>query len=370
MQNSDTSPPVSIFDSQGLDRSWRRLDLDFKTLRRLKNDLFKRFLPDEVALFRSGCPSRIPCHVLEVYRRLDSTMDGATKILLRTQAGLLIESVILRTATGRTTLCLSSQVGCAAACDFCATGRMGIARNLSPPEIVDQVLLAGQILKEESRTIRNLVFMGMGEPFHNEDNLYQAIQFLVAPEFFHHSPRKILVSTVGIPDAMMRCVRRFPAVNLALSLHSVQQDVRERLIPLAKKFPLENLRDAIVQVNRLSNAPVMIEYLMLSALNDSVDDARDLIQWLTGLNIHVNLIPYNPIDDAPHLTGTDRAQREVFANMLKAAGFKTTIRYSLGSDIAAACGQLVRHENRQLAKSHQSHQSHSSYPHQGAGPWS
>ena len=151
---------------------------------------------------------------------------------------MLIESVILRIATGRTTLCVSSQVGCAAACDFCATGKMGIARNLSPAEILDQVVQARQIAAAEGRTIRNLVFMGMGEPFHNEENLYATLAALAAPELFHHPPSRILISTVGLPDAMIRAARRFPEVHFALSLHSARQDVRERLIPLAARYSL------------------------------------------------------------------------------------------------------------------------------------
>jgi 23S rRNA (adenine2503-C2)-methyltransferase len=204
-------------------------------------------------------------------------------------------------------------------------------------------------LASEQRVIRNIVLMGMGEPFHNEENLYQSLQSLIAPELFHHSPTKILISTVGVADAMLRCARRFPTINLALSLHSVRQQVRERLVPLARHYPLEQLRGTIVELNRLSRSTVMIEYLMLAGVNDSTEDCRELIAWLEGLNVHVNLIPYNPIDGAPHLVGSDRPTRDAFASQLKAAGLKTTIRYSLGNDIAAACGQLVRHENRRLA---------------------
>jgi 23S rRNA (adenine2503-C2)-methyltransferase len=341
--------PVSIYDLQNWDQLRRELRLDARAVRGLRNDLLKRFFPDHVALAKFSAADRIALHTLDHDRRFDSSLDGATKLLLRTKNGMLIESVILRTATGRTTLCVSSQVGCAAACEFCATGKMGIARNLSAEEILDQVLRAGQLLREENRTIRNIVFMGMGEPFHNEDNLYQVLQVLLAPEFFHHSPTKVLVSTVGVADAMLRLARRFPTVHLALSLHSVRQDVRQRLMPLAKKYPVDELRETIVALNKLSRFPVMIEYLLLADVNDALEDAHELSRWLEGLNVHVNLIPFNPITDAPQLTGTSRLQREAFANALKAAGLKTTIRYSLGSDIAAACGQLVRHENRQLA---------------------
>jgi 23S rRNA (adenine2503-C2)-methyltransferase len=227
---------------------------------------------------------------------------------------------------------------------------MGLARNLSADDILDQVLRAGQILTAENRVIRNIVFMGMGEPFHNEENLHAALNALVSPKLFHHSPQKILVSTVGVADAMLRCAQRFPSVNIALSLHSVRQDVRQSLIPLARKYPLDQLRQTIVELNRTFGMTVMIEYLMLAGVNDSSTDASELINWLDGLNVHVNLIPFNAIDDAPTLAGSDRPTREAFARTLKTAGLKTTIRHSLGNDIAAACGQLVRHENRSLAK--------------------
>jgi 23S rRNA (adenine2503-C2)-methyltransferase len=342
--------PTSIYNSQALDQLRREMCFDPQQIRRLHTDLLKRFAPDELALGKFDASEQINCHALELYRKYDSQQDGATKLLFSTAAGMLIESVILRIATGRTTLCVSSQVGCAAACEFCATGKMGVAQNLVPDEILDQVLQAGQFLALEDRRLRNIVFMGMGEPFHNEENLYAALDALVAPELFHHAPTKILVSTVGIPDAMIRCARRFPEVNLALSLHSVRQEVREQLIPLAKKYSVEALRQSLVEVNRLQRCTVMIEYLLLAGVNDSAEDARELIFWLDRLNVHVNLIPYNPIEDAPELMGTKRAERDAFATLLKQAGLQTTIRYSLGNDIAAACGQLVKKENRQIAR--------------------
>jgi 23S rRNA (adenine2503-C2)-methyltransferase len=158
------------------------------------------------------------------------------------------------------------------------------------------------------------------------------------------------VSTVGIPDATIRCARRFPQINLALSLHSVRQSVREELIPLAAKYSLDELRSAVARVNEIQQNTLMIEYLMLAGVNDSAADAQELAAWLTGLDVHVNLIPYNPIATAPKLRTTDRAERDAFAGILRSAGFVTTIRYSLGADIAAACGQLVQSENREIAR--------------------
>ena len=342
---------VSIFDSEAVERLRKETRLDPEHVRALRNSIFKKFEADADALARFPESERIVCHSLEMFRRCDSQVDGASKLLLKTAAGMLIESVILRIATGRSTLCVSSQVGCAAACDFCATGKMGIAQNLSSAEILDQVVQTGQILAVEGRRLHNIVFMGMGEPFHNEDNLFETLDALTSPKMFNRSPGSILVSTVGVPDGMLRCAERFPRVNQALSLHSVNSDVRRELIPLTKKHPLDELQETIRELNRQQGIPVMIEYLMLAGKNDSPEDASQLVAWLNGLNVHVNLIPYNEIEDAPHLTGTEDAKIRTFAAHLKESGLATTVRYSLGSDIAAACGQLVRKENRETAMS-------------------
>ncbi len=354
MSGESTGPcldQVSIFDNEAMEQLRKETRLDPEHLRALRNGLFKKFEADDIALGRFPERDRVLCHSLEMFRRCDSQVDGASKLLLKTAAGMLIESVILRIATGRSTLCVSSQVGCAAACDFCATGKMGIAQNLSSAEILDQVVQTGQLLAVEGRRLHNIVFMGMGEPFHNEENLFATLDALTSPKLFNRSPGSILVSTVGVPDGMLRCAERFPKVNLALSLHSVNPEVRRELIPLTKKHPLDELQETICELNRRQGIPVMIEYLMLAGKNDTLEDAAELINWLADLDVHVNLIPYNEIEDAPHLTGTEDSKIRTFASQLKDAGLTTTVRYSLGSDIAAACGQLVRKENRQAAMS-------------------
>jgi 23S rRNA (adenine2503-C2)-methyltransferase len=354
--NGFVTSPLSIYDSPAIDRLRADLKFEPRRLRDLRTAYFKKFLGTEAALaelpddVRSQFADRVEFHPLSIAEVRDSELDGATKLVLRTPAGYLIESVIMRTGTGRVALCVSSQVGCAAACEFCATGQMGVAKSLSAAEILDQIVLAGEHLREEDRSVRNIVFMGMGEPFHNEATIYDVIGKLIAPELFHYPPGRILISTVGIQDAMVRCARRFPKVNLALSLHSVRQDVRERLIPLAAKFPLDELQSAIAQVNAIQQNTVMVEYLMLAGVNDSQEDASELAAWLRGLDVHVNLIPYNPIATAPDLRSTERPERDAFAAIVRDAGFVVTIRYSLGADIAAACGQLVQSENRETAR--------------------
>jgi 23S rRNA (adenine2503-C2)-methyltransferase len=348
--------PISIYDQAAVDRLRAGLRFEPRRLRQLRTALLKKFRGADAALaelppeIRDEFARRAEFHPLQLVAQDDSGVDGATKFVFRTPVGYLIESVVMRTGTGRVSLCVSSQVGCAAACRFCATGQMGIARNLTAAEMLDQVVLAGEQMAAEGRRVRNIVFMGMGEPLHNEEALYEAVAALLAPEMFHHTPGRVLISTVGIPDAMIRCARRFAEVNLALSLHSARQGVREELIPLAARYPLDHLRSAIRQLNQLQPGGVMIEYLMLAGVNDSLADAEELAAWLDGLRVHVNLIPYNPIDGAEHLATTERPQRDAFAAVLRAAGFVTTIRYSLGADIGAACGQLVRRENRQIAR--------------------
>lgn len=348
--------PLSIYDTAAIDRLRSELKFEPRRLRALRTAYFKKSLGVGAALtelpaeVRSQFADRVEFHPLTVAELFDSRVDGATKLVLRTPAGYAIETVIMRTGTGRVSLCVSSQVGCAAACAFCATGQMGVAKSLTSAEMLDQIVLAGERMHAEGRQVRNIVFMGMGEPFHNEAAIYDAVAALLAPELFHHTPGRILISTVGIPDAMIRCAQRFPDVNLALSLHSVRQDVREQLIPLAAKYSLAELREAVARVNQIQQNTVMIEYLMLAGVNDSADDARELAAWLAGLQAHLNLIPYNPIEATPHLRTTERPERDAFATILRDAGFVTTIRYSLGVDIAAACGQLVQQKNREIAR--------------------
>jgi 23S rRNA (adenine2503-C2)-methyltransferase len=279
---------------------------------------------------------------LQLQARQDSSLDGATKLLFRTSRDRLVEAVILRIASGRTSLCVSSQVGCAACCSFCATGQMGLAVNLSYAEILDQVVAANQLLRGEGRSIRNVVFMGMGEPFHNEDEVYRALDILIAPHGFALAPSRLAVSTVGIPEAMLRCAERYPHLGIALSLHSARQQTRERLIPLARRYPLEELRAVLVRLRVRRPRGLMIEYLLLEGINDSDVELAALVDFLHELPVHINLIPYNPIPDAPALRPTPLARRRQFRDALSAAGFKVTMRYSLGADISAACGQLAR----------------------------
>jgi len=174
---------------------------------------------------------------------------------------------------------------------------MGIAKSLTADEILDQVVLVGERMRTEDRTVRNIVFMGMGEPFHNEESVYEAVTALLSPEMFHHpaGPHPHFPLS-AFPMLWSAAHGVFPEVNLgALSLHSVRQGrFAKKLIPLAAKYSLDDLRAAVAKINQIQNKTAMIEYLMLAGVNDSAEDARDLATWLTGLNVHVNLIPYKP----------------------------------------------------------------------------
>ena len=342
----------SIFSTDAID-GWRReRRLDPEPLRRLSESLVRKFegltravecLPAE---HREDFRRTFTPHTLTLADRCDSELDGATKLLFRTGEDLPLESVILRVASGRTSLCVSSQVGCAARCDFCATGRMSVVKNLTAEEILDQVLQAGQILAPEGRRLRNIVFMGMGEPLHNETELHRALAALVDRRSFNLHPARIMVSTVGIPAGMIRLAQIQPQIRVALSLHSVRPEVRQSLMPISLRHGLDELQSAMREVTRIGQREIMIEYLLLADVNDTDEDRRLLIEYLRGIDVHVNLIPYNPIEDAPHLVGSSPEQSRQFAAGLKAAGLRVTTRYSLGSDVAAACGQLARGNQR------------------------
>ncbi len=284
---------------------------------------------------------------LAVLERHDSIQDGSSKFVLQSRDGQRFETVLLRAKTARTTVCISTQVGCQAGCPFCATSRMGLVRNLTAEELIEQILIAGRVARTEGRRLRNVVMMGMGEPLHNEEAVYGALMLLLSREFCAMPPRRITLSTVGVPDAMLRLVDRFPAIQLALSLHSARPDVRARIVPWSRRYCWDELRDALRECNRRQirhreQGPVMIEYVMLSGVNDSDDDLRLLIEYLDQIPAHVNLIPYNAIPDASLWKPTPRSRIDNFAAQLRAAGIFTTIRFSMGTDVQAACGQLVQ----------------------------
>ncbi len=266
--------------------------------------------------------------------------DGqTTKGLFRLDDGSEVEAVLMEHSGNRTTVCISSQAGCAFACAFCSTGQAGFTRNLDAVEIFDQALYFARELAVRRKRITNVVFMGMGEPFHNYENVMGAVALLNDPHGFGLGLRHITISTVGLVDKIERFTDEHLQVNLAISLHAPSDELRSQFMPVNRKFGLDELMTACERYVEKTRRKVFFEYVMLESVNDDAACARQLAQRMRGHLYHVNLIPYNATPDAP-FAGTSEPRIWEFARILDAAGVPTTVRRNMGRDIAAACGQL------------------------------
>jgi len=278
----------------------------------------------------------------EVTRDLVST-DRSRKWLLRMGDGQEVECVHIP-EEDRGALCISSQVGCTLTCRFCHTGTQGLMRNLGPAEIVGQVMVARDALGEwpsprDGRMVSNIVLMGMGEPLYNYDNIAAAIRIVMDAEGIAISKRRITLSTAGVVPMIRRCGSEI-GVNLAISLHAVTDELRGRIVPLNRKYGIEELLAACRDYAAGSNARrITFEYIMLRDVNDSPADARALVRLLAGIPAKVNLIPFNPWPGAPFDCSTPEAIAR-FAAIVNAAGYSAPVRTPRGRDILAACGQL------------------------------
>ena len=272
-----------------------------------------------------------------------SSIDGTRKWLLRFDDGQEAETVHIP-ESDRGTLCVSSQVGCTLTCSFCHTGTQRLVRNLSAAEIVGQVMIARDALGEwpspkEDRQLTNIVLMGMGEPLYNFENVAAAMKIVMDPEGLAISRRKITLSTSGVVPMIARVGAEL-GVNLAVSLHAVTDELRNRLVPLNRKYPIAELLEACRTYPGSSNARrITFEYVMLKGINDSPAEARELVRLLKGIPAKVNLIPFNPWPGAPHECSTDAAIA-AFSEIVFNAGYSAPVRTPRGRDIAAACGQL------------------------------
>jgi 23S rRNA (adenine2503-C2)-methyltransferase len=262
-----------------------------------------------------------------------------TKALFRLRDGKEVEAVLMEHYGQRSTVCISSQAGCAFACAFCATGQGGFNRNLSAGEIFDQAWFFARELAARGKRITNVVFMGMGEPFHNYDSVMQGVALLNDPQGFGLGHRHITISTVGLVDKIDRFADEQLQVNLAISLHASSDELRSQLMPVNRRFPLSELMAACERYVLRTNRKVFFEYVMLDGVNDGDACARELARLMRGHLYHVNLIPYNATPDAEfQATANDRIWE--FAAILDGAGVPVTVRQNMGRDIAAACGQL------------------------------
>lgn len=272
--------------------------------------------------------------------QMQRSSDGTIKNAIKLHDSLIVESVLIPTAT-RTTACVSSQVGCSLDCKFCATARLKRMRNLNPDEIYDQVV----VIDNESRLyhdrpLSNIVFMGMGEPLMNYNNVLKAIDKITSPEGLGMSPRRIVVSTSGVPKMIKKMADDDVKFKLAVSLHSAIDEVRDTIMPFNKTFPLKDLREALVYWYEKTKNRITYEYVVWKGINDKRKDVDALVQFCKFAPSKVNIIEYNPIDDGMFQQANSEAI-EMYQKVLEANHITVTIRRSRGKDIDAACGQLA-----------------------------
>lgn len=278
--------------------------------------------------------------------------DGTIKGLFRCNDGYTVESALMYYGGDeekeRRTVCVSTQAGCSIGCPFCATGRQGFQRNLTPGEIVDQVLYFARLLNKQQESaksnsraerVSNVVFMGMGEPLLNFDSLWQAIETLNAPECFKLGARNMTISTSGIVPGIKRLSREKLQVGLAVSLHAADNALRDKLVPINKKYPLEELVPACREYSQVTGRRLSFEYILFNGINDSPAQAKKLAGLMRGFNCHVNLIPANKTENKAY-SPPQRQAVLAFEHELKKLQINVTLRASRGQDINAGCGQL------------------------------
>ncbi|GAB4503368.1 MAG: 23S rRNA (adenine(2503)-C(2))-methyltransferase RlmN [Anaerolineales bacterium] len=328
--------------------------------------LYRQFwnTPDEFSnlpkALRQKLGDAVRFEALQPLRYLDSSDGQTRKTLFQLADGRLIEVVLMKYGDPaalpssplpaeegskgerkkRRTLCISSQVGCAMGCVFCATGQMGFKRHLSSGEIVAQVMYYARMLKERGEQVTNIVIMGMGEPFHNYDNVMAALDRLNDAEGYNFGARRITLSTVGLTPLIRRFADEKRQVNLAVSLHAIQDEARSRLLPVNKKYNLGELLEACRYYVEKTHRRLTFEWALIHGVNDSPEIARQLAARLKGLLCHVNVIPLNPTAGY-HGRATERQRAETFKETLEQAGVPCTIRLRRGIEIQAGCGQLA-----------------------------
>lgn len=319
-------------------------------IKQVRDAVYKNFAAswDEIpvlpAPLREALHRDFRIHCLDNLETLVSKKGDAVKFCFGLKDGLKIETVLLNLLPEKWSICLSTQVGCAVRCPFCATGRKGLKRNLSPDEITDQFLAAAHYLKEtRKQKISSVIFMGMGEPMLNYDSVAEAVKAISDPDRVGLGHRHISVSTVGHVPGIRRWAKDFPQCNLAISLHAAEDKLRNQLVPLNSTYPLSQLAKALTDYIFSTKRRVFVEYVLLEGVNSSRSQAARLNSWLRSVAAPkyfvVNLIPYNR--SGADYTAPARERVKIFAGLLEEMGLEVTIRKSLGDDIAGACGQLA-----------------------------
>ena len=285
----------------------------------------------------------------EVEKVLVSKDNLSIKALLKLSDNNCIETVLLSPRPNTWTACISSQVGCPLKCEFCATGKGGFKRNLTAEEITDQILFWKSYLKNiQNSTISNIVYMGMGEPFLNWENVKKSVEDFINPKMFEIGSRSISISTAGVEGGIEKFLEEFPQVNLAVSLHFADNEMRSRFMPANRLYDLRDIKKDLQNYFQKSKRKVFMEYIMLEGLNDGIGDAEKLVKYLNSIGnsylLHVNLIPYNfakELSSLELLNSSSKNKIENFKNYLLQNKINATIRKSLGVEISGACGQLA-----------------------------
>ena len=318
-------------------------------LKQANEAVFKNFISDwsEATFFTKDlrdklnkeCPLKIEADVLV------SKEEDSIKARITLKDGLKIESVLMRHKDDRNTVCVSSQVGCALSCLFCATGKMGFKRNLTAEEILEQVIFFERYLKPDGHRVSNVTFMGMGEPFLNYDNVLASIKILNDKDFFNIGARSISISTAGITDGIEKLSKEGLQVNLAISLHAPNSRLRNQLMPISKKYPLETVLKSVDDYIKKTKRKVMFEHVLIKGINDSDECAKELAKLMDKKLYFLNLILYNA-------TGvfkpSDTKRVESFKAILKKSGINFVQRYRFGDDISAACGQFITYPQGEI----------------------
>lgn len=272
-----------------------------------------------------------------------SGKEDAVKALITLDDGFSVETVLMRYKDNRNTVCVSSQIGCQLDCLFCRTGKLGFKRNLTSEEIIDQVLFFSRYLKGRDNFITNIVFMGMGEPFLNYENVIGAIRILNDKNKFNIGARRISISTSGIPDKIKMLAKEELQINLAVSLNAPDDEIRSRLMSVNKIYPIKGVLDSVKFYTEKTRRRVMFEYLMINNLNDCMSHAKELSKLIKGILCFVNLIPYNRDPDCKNndLKPSTKERISEFKEILRTSGITVTERFRFGRDVRAACGQLA-----------------------------
>ena len=276
---------------------------------------------------------------LEPVDQVQSQDQKTKKVLFRLPDRSPIETVLMRDQN-RNTVCISSQSGCALGCDFCATGQMGFQRDLTSGEIVEQVVHFARILNTHQEQLTNVVFMGMGEPFLNYQAVMEAVQRLQHNQGMNLGARRFTISTVGIVPKIHRFAREKTQINLAISLHAVDDEIRSSMMPINQRYPVSDLISACKEYISLTNRRITFEWALIQGVNDSPEQAKDLATLLKGMLAHVNIIPLNPTEGYSG-TSTRQERVKVFQSILLDQGITCTVRKPRGIDIQAGCGQLA-----------------------------